>query len=155
MVTQTLGLFKSDRHIHRRVTISSGKIGLKRSHLTKKRFRVEQWLNKHRQGCHIKNNSELRLDFTILSHFFPFSFQLSTAQMTRSDEDFINDVSDDEGPRSTRRHGAASASRNPVSRQTGGTDFEVTRTWEELTEGAYGTITGAVEGLLEAGKRKR
>lgn len=34
-------------------------------------------------------------------------------------------------------------------------DFEVTRTWDLLTEGADGTITGAIEGLLEAGKRKR
>ncbi|RVX72893.1 hypothetical protein B0A52_03246 [Exophiala mesophila] len=34
-------------------------------------------------------------------------------------------------------------------------DFEVTRTWDLLTEAADGTITGAVEGLLEAGKRKR
>jgi ketosteroid isomerase-like protein len=34
-------------------------------------------------------------------------------------------------------------------------DFEVTRTWDLLTESADGTITGAVEGLLEAGKRKR
>jgi transcription initiation factor TFIIH subunit 2 len=33
--------------------------------------------------------------------------------------------------------------------------FEVTRTWENLTEGADGTITGAVDGLLQAGKRQR
>ena len=75
--------------------------------------------------------------------------------MTRSDDEFINDASDDQDPRSTGRRGAARASRSNAGRQTGGADFEVTRTWEELTEGADGTITGAVEGLLEAGKRKR
>ena len=71
--------------------------------------------------------------------------------MTASDDDFINDVSDDQDA----RNGGRGAARGAAGRQTAGTDFEVTRTWENLTEGADGTITGAVESLLEAGKRKR
>ncbi len=31
----------------------------------------------------------------------------------------------------------------------------VTRTWENVVEGADGTISSTIEGLLEAGKRKR
>ncbi|KAI5289596.1 General transcription factor IIH subunit 2 [Ascosphaera aggregata] len=40
-------------------------------------------------------------------------------------------------------------------KRTGGKQFEVARTWETLVEGADGTIKSTVEGLLEAGKRKR
>lgn len=66
-----------------------------------------------------------------------------------SDDDFINDASDDDGDvRGPSRRQRAS------TRKTKGTDFEVTRTWEQLQE-VDGTITGAVEGLLEASKRKR
>ena len=76
--------------------------------------------------------------------------------MPDSDDEYIQDVSDDEagahqvgrvtGP-STRR-GAGQGARG-----TGG--WEVTRTWENVVEGEDGTISGTVEGLLEAGKRKR
>lgn len=74
--------------------------------------------------------------------------------MTRSDDEFINDASDDEedAPRSRLRRGGQRRSRPEPGRNT---EFEVARTWEDLTEGADGTITGAVEGLLEAGKRRR
>ncbi|KAJ9617225.1 hypothetical protein H2200_000946 [Cladophialophora chaetospira] len=64
-----------------------------------------------------------------------------------ADEDY-----DDEGPVSSTR-GRAVAQR--ATDRESARDFEVTRTWDLLTEGADGTITGAVEGLLEAGKRKR
>ncbi|KZZ92657.1 TFIIH basal transcription factor complex p47 subunit [Ascosphaera apis ARSEF 7405] len=40
-------------------------------------------------------------------------------------------------------------------KRAGGKQFEVARTWETLVEGADGTIKSTVEGLLEAGKRKR
>jgi transcription initiation factor TFIIH subunit 2 len=62
------------------------------------------------------------------------------------------DEYDDDAPRSSAR-GQALARRGAA--QDSARDFEVTRTWDLLTEGADGTITGAVEGLLEAGKRKR
>ena len=63
------------------------------------------------------------------------------------DDDF-----DDDAPRSSTR-GRTTARR--VADRESAQNFEVTRTWDLLTEGADGTITGAVEGLLEAGKRKR
>jgi transcription initiation factor TFIIH subunit 2 len=59
-------------------------------------------------------------------------------------------VSDDDDLRAPGRSQARRADARDDAR-----DFEVTRTWDLLTEGADGTITGAVEGLLEAGKRKR
>ena len=63
-----------------------------------------------------------------------------------------DDDYDDDAPRSSTR-GLAMA-RRAMERESA-QNFEVTRTWDLLTEGADGTITGAVEGLLEAGKRKR
>jgi transcription initiation factor TFIIH subunit 2 len=63
------------------------------------------------------------------------------------DEDY-----DDDAPRSSTRGRAAA--RRAVDHDSA-QNFEVTRTWDLLTEGADGTITSAVEGLLEAGKRKR
>ena len=70
--------------------------------------------------------------------------------MPASGDEYIADGSDDELPRGsgrtqTRRAAARDSAQN----------FEVTRTWDLLTEGADGTITGTVESLLEAGKRKR
>lgn len=61
-------------------------------------------------------------------------------------------VSDDDVPRGS---GRSQARRPQADAREDARDFEVTRTWDLLTEGADGTITGAVEGLLEAGKRKR
>ncbi|KKY16227.1 putative tfiih basal transcription factor complex p47 subunit [Phaeomoniella chlamydospora] len=74
--------------------------------------------------------------------------------MTASDDDFINDASDDDAD--VRAPGRAK-DRNTRSKaaQQKESGFEVSRTWEALEEGADGTLTGAVEGLLEAGKRKR
>ncbi|OCT52407.1 TFIIH basal transcription factor complex p47 subunit [Cladophialophora carrionii] len=63
------------------------------------------------------------------------------------DEDY-----DDDAPRSSARGRAVG--RRTVDHDSA-QNFEVTRTWDLLTEGADGTITSAVEGLLEAGKRKR
>ena len=60
--------------------------------------------------------------------------------MADSDEEYIGDVTEDEDLR---------------RKQRGGAEWEVSRTWETLVEGADGTISSTVEGLLEAGKRKR
>lgn len=69
--------------------------------------------------------------------------------MPTAAEDGNRDASDDEDIVSGRRKGAGNRSRGAEQ------NFEVTRTWDQLIEGADGTITGAVEGLLEAGKRRR
>lgn len=73
--------------------------------------------------------------------------------MPASGDEYVADGSDDDLPRSSGRRSQArkANTRDRDSAQ----NFEVTRTWDLLTEGADGTITGAVEGLLEAGKRKR
>lgn len=72
--------------------------------------------------------------------------------MADSDEEYIGEVTEDEEdfplPRSDRAP--------PRKRkQRGGAEWELSRTWETLVEGADGTISSTVEGLLEAGKRKR
>lgn len=69
--------------------------------------------------------------------------------MPASEADDIRDASEDEDIISGRRKGAGTRSRGAER------DFEVTRTWDQLIEGADGTITSAVEDLLEAGKRRR
>lgn len=69
--------------------------------------------------------------------------------MPAPEEDGQRDASDDEDVIPGNRRGAASRSRAAE------TNFEVSRTWDQLIEGADGTITGAVENLLEAGKRRR
>ena len=63
----------------------------------------------------------------------------------------VADASDDDIdiPRNGRRGGATRRERDDAQ------NFEVTRTWDLLTEGEDGTITGAVEGLRESNKRKR
>ncbi|PGH00603.1 transcription initiation factor TFIIH subunit 2 [Blastomyces parvus] len=52
---------------------------------------------------------------------------------------------------------AAQSSRDAKKKKKGrgGAEWEVSRTWESLVESADGTISATVEGLLEAGKRKR
>ncbi|KAJ4502158.1 hypothetical protein HRR75_008636 [Exophiala dermatitidis] len=70
--------------------------------------------------------------------------------MPAKEDDYVADGSDDDLPRASGR----SQARKAAARESA-QNFEVTRTWDLLTEGADGTITGAVEGLLEAGKRKR
>ena len=88
--------------------------------------------------------------------------------MPDSDEDYVQYSDDDldahnvggkaaksgNSGRGNRPHGSrtGSAGASGVKRVGG---FEVSRTWEALEEGADGTISGAVEGLLEASKRKR
>ncbi|KIV86544.1 hypothetical protein PV11_02147 [Exophiala sideris] len=69
--------------------------------------------------------------------------------MPASGDEYIADGSDDDLPRAPGRAQARRANREDAQ------NFEVTRTWDLLTESADGTITGAVEGLLEASKRKR
>lgn len=77
--------------------------------------------------------------------------------MADSDEEYVGEVSDEENDINGIRYARETA---PVSRpkrrkQRGGAEWEVSRTWETLVEGADGTISSTVEGLLEAGKRKR
>ncbi|OJD11499.1 hypothetical protein AJ78_07744 [Emergomyces pasteurianus Ep9510] len=82
-------------------------------------------------------------------------------------DDVIDDDDDDDdeldvvsasasGPRG-RAAAAGRSSRHARKRKKGrgGAEWEVSRTWESLVEGADGTISATVEGLLEAGKRKR
>ncbi|EXJ93648.1 transcription initiation factor TFIIH subunit 2 [Capronia coronata CBS 617.96] len=70
--------------------------------------------------------------------------------MPAAGDEYVADGSDDDIPRAPGR----SQARRAAARESA-QNFEVTRTWDLLTESADGTITGAVEGLLEAGKRKR
>ncbi|KAE8147946.1 Ssl1-like-domain-containing protein [Aspergillus avenaceus] len=76
--------------------------------------------------------------------------------MADSDEEYIGGVSEDEdnNPAFRGPRGEATTSR-AKRRKHGGAEWEVSRTWETLVEGADGTISSTVEGLLEAGKRKR
>ena len=76
--------------------------------------------------------------------------------MAASDDDFINDGSDEEDVdiRPSGR-GSDRKTRSKGARQQKESEWEVSRTWDLVEEGADGTLTGAVEGLLEAGKRKR
>ena len=73
--------------------------------------------------------------------------------MADSDEEYIEDVSDDGADEVTG--GVGDGTRSKKRKQHGGAEWEVSRTWESLVEGADGTINSTVEGLLEAGKRKR
>ncbi|KAL4788414.1 Ssl1-like-domain-containing protein [Aspergillus varians] len=76
--------------------------------------------------------------------------------MADSDEEYVGGISEDEGDDNILR-GSRSATGLASKRrkQKSGADFELSRTWETLIEGADGTISSTVEGLLEAGKRKR
>ena len=73
--------------------------------------------------------------------------------MADSDEEYI--ATEDEDEVAVQGSRGAPASRAKRRKQRGGAEWEVSRTWETLIEGADGTISSAVEGLLEAGKRKR
>lgn len=89
--------------------------------------------------------------------------------MADSDEEYVaelsdadlnmreNDDDDDDDDLDIRPASGARASRSRAKRrkQRGGAEWEVSRTWETLVEGADGTISSTVEGLLEAGKRQR
>lgn len=78
--------------------------------------------------------------------------------MVESDEEYTGEISEDEDESnilSGSRGDTAGASRSKRRKHRGGAEWEVSRTWETLVEGADGTISSTVEGLLEAGKRKR
>lgn len=74
--------------------------------------------------------------------------------MAESDDDYVQDISDEEveAHQVTRGSGAGVPARGSGARGSG---WEVTRTWENVVEGADGTINSTVEGLLEADKRRR
>ncbi len=74
--------------------------------------------------------------------------------MADSDQDYVQDISDDEVEAHQVIRGAGAGSRGKGHGIVGG-GWEVTRTWENVVESADGTISSTVEGLLEAGKRKR
>ena len=76
--------------------------------------------------------------------------------MPDSDDDYIQENSEEETGAHQVTRGAKHGSRatGDGARGTAG-EWEVTRTWENVVEGADGTISSTVEGLLEAGKRKR
>ncbi|CAG8876847.1 unnamed protein product [Penicillium nalgiovense] len=71
--------------------------------------------------------------------------------MADSDEEYVGEVTEDEDDLQVTRGDNPRARR----KQRGGAEWELSRTWETLVEGADGTINSTVEGLLEAGKRKR
>lgn len=72
--------------------------------------------------------------------------------MADSDEEYVGDVTEDEEDFPVARN---ERTRSGKRKQRGGAEWELSRTWETLVEGADGTISSTVEGLLEAGKRKR
>lgn len=73
--------------------------------------------------------------------------------MEDSDEEYVEEFSDDEEEHVVSRDLNTRARRRRKARA--GAEWEVSRTWETLVEGADGTIRATVEGLVEAGKRKR
>ncbi|KAK1141995.1 hypothetical protein N8T08_008318 [Aspergillus melleus] len=76
--------------------------------------------------------------------------------MADSDEEYLGEVSEDENDGNLHRGSRGDTAPRPKrKRQRGGAEWEVSRTWESLVESADGTISSAVDGLLEAGKRKR
>lgn len=76
--------------------------------------------------------------------------------MAESDDEYIQDISDgDIDPHLVARGAGAGTRSSGVNPRGGLGGWEVTRTWENVVEGADGTINSTVEGLLEAGKRKR
>lgn len=78
--------------------------------------------------------------------------------MVISDDEYIaaSDDDDDVGKDKDLAGNPSSGSRARATRTNNDSSgFEVSRTWENLTESADGTITGAVQGLLQAGKRQR
>ncbi|KAJ5576345.1 RNA polymerase TFIIH complex subunit Ssl1 [Penicillium sp. DV-2018c] len=72
--------------------------------------------------------------------------------MADSDEEYVGEVTEDEDDLQVNRGDDPRAKKR---KQRGGAEWELSRTWETLVEGADGTINSTVEGLLEAGKRKR
>ncbi|KAM5474650.1 hypothetical protein MferCBS49748_000056 [Microsporum ferrugineum] len=83
------------------------------------------------------------------------------ASVDELDENLDEEDEDDDDVVDTRTAGSRRKDRSRKSRkkkkkqQRGGAEWEVARTWETLVEGADGTITATIDGLLEADKRKR
>lgn len=75
--------------------------------------------------------------------------------MVDSDEDYVGAISEEEDEGEAHVVSAGAGTRARRRKQHGGAEWEVSRTWESVVEGADGTISSTVEGLLEAGKRKR
>ena len=81
--------------------------------------------------------------------------------MADSDGEYVDDLTEDEinahqvtrggisGAKSSRRRGAGQPAQ-PKARWE-----DIQRSWDNVVEGADGSISGTVVGLLEAGKRKR
>ena len=79
-----------------------------------------------------------------------------STNMADSDEEYIQDISDDEVEAHQVTRGAGPGTRaSGQGIRRGQQGWEVTRTWENVVEGADGTISSTIEGLLEASKRKR
>jgi len=75
--------------------------------------------------------------------------------MPDSDDDYIQSVSDDDAGANRVSSRSEKALGKSSSAARGGGGFEVARTWENIAEGADGTISGSLEELLDAGKRRR
>lgn len=76
--------------------------------------------------------------------------------MVGSDDDYVDDDDDIQAPGGRLRGGGNNHSKGARTLASDrDVNFSLTRTWENVAEGADGTITGAVEGLAEAEKRKR
>ncbi|KAL3459871.1 Ssl1-like-domain-containing protein [Aspergillus heterothallicus] len=75
--------------------------------------------------------------------------------MADSDEEYIGEISEDERDNNIRGLRGTAGPASKRRKQKGGAEFELSRTWETLVEGADGTISSIVGGILEASKRKR
>lgn len=102
--------------------------------------------------------------------FFDTCYPLVTEAMADSDGEYVaDDLSDDDIAALGPGHGTRSTGklRGPVSSSTRGGDREggntrrraawedIQRSWDTVVEGADGSINSTIEGLREAGKRKR
>ena len=72
-----------------------------------------------------------------------------------SDDEYVQEISDDEADAHVVTRGKQKLAQPRGSATRGGGGFEVSRTWENVVEGADGTISGSVQGLLDAGKKRR
>ena len=74
--------------------------------------------------------------------------------MVESDDEYAPGISDDE----VEAHNVTRGSRGGRKVKSGASTsqaFEVRRTWDDVEEGADGTINQAIEGSRDAEKRKR
>jgi transcription initiation factor TFIIH subunit 2 len=87
--------------------------------------------------------------------------------MPESDDEYVQPLSDEDAEahvvsrsgktRSAGRGGASHRRNDSGAGDDAGAagGFELSRTWENVVEGEDGTIAGAIEGILEGGKRRR